>query len=166
MGRDGHVLDTLLPAGCLKVSSAASYGVSACGPLRYAAGSPSDRAILGSAQHTVSVHELRHVFDGPCLPDWQVVAQLTTALWSLPEITRPLRGQARSTTGPGCDLHRPAYLAYASACHRPAAGGRLPRSAASDRTARAAGPVDRLGFRRAVSGLRGSAADLPRSSGA
>ncbi|MER5747100.1 helix-turn-helix transcriptional regulator [Streptomyces sp. NPDC002225] len=70
--------------------------------LRYAAGSPSDRAILKSAQHTIAMHEFRQAFEGPGLPDWQVVAQLTTALWGLPETARPLWRRARSIPGTGC----------------------------------------------------------------
>ncbi|MFF3787723.1 helix-turn-helix domain-containing protein [Streptomyces sp. NPDC001933] len=65
--------------------------------LQYAAGSPNDTTILASAQHTITAAELHRAFNGPGVPDWPVVAQLTTTLQSLPDIARPLWRQARSS---------------------------------------------------------------------
>ncbi|MET9535334.1 helix-turn-helix transcriptional regulator [Streptomyces sp. NPDC006649] len=65
--------------------------------LRYAAGEPSDGAVLASAQHTITPAELDQALDGPGAPVWPVVKQLTTALQSLPEVARPLWRQAHST---------------------------------------------------------------------
>lgn len=65
--------------------------------LRYAAGSPSDKRILASVQHTLSKSELHHAFEGTGVPTWLVVQQLTIALQSLPEITRPLWRKANSS---------------------------------------------------------------------
>ncbi|MFE6023093.1 helix-turn-helix domain-containing protein [Streptomyces sp. NPDC056441] len=64
--------------------------------LHYAAGSPSDTRILASIQRTITKTELRQAFDGPGTPGWPVVQQLTVALQSLPEITRPLWRKAQS----------------------------------------------------------------------
>ncbi|MFB7852683.1 helix-turn-helix domain-containing protein [Streptomyces sp. NPDC056053] len=66
--------------------------------LRYAAGSPNDKRILTSLQHTITQAELSQAFDGPGIPAWPVIAQLTTALQSLPDITHPLWRQAHSST--------------------------------------------------------------------
>ncbi|MEU1371854.1 hypothetical protein ABZ454_38060 [Streptomyces sp. NPDC005803] len=43
---------------------------------------------------------MRQAFEGPGVPQWQVVSQLTIAFQSLPEITRPLWRKARSTVEP------------------------------------------------------------------
>ncbi|MEU9095654.1 hypothetical protein ACIOEW_40130 [Streptomyces sp. NPDC087901] len=48
-------------------------------------------------QRTIIKAELRQAFEGPGVPQWQVVRQLTVALQSLPEITRPLWRKAHST---------------------------------------------------------------------
>ncbi|MEV0749784.1 helix-turn-helix transcriptional regulator [Streptomyces sp. NPDC050273] len=68
--------------------------------LRYAAGSPSDTRILTSVQRTIIKAELRQAFEGPGVPQWQVVRQLTIAFQSLPEITWPLWRRAHSTVKP------------------------------------------------------------------
>ncbi|WP_333732589.1 helix-turn-helix domain-containing protein [Streptomyces sp. IBSBF 3010] len=66
--------------------------------LRYAAGSPSDKQILASLQRSITKDELRKAFDGPGVPEWPVVQQLTLALQSLPDITRPLWRKAHTDT--------------------------------------------------------------------
>ncbi|MET7344670.1 helix-turn-helix domain-containing protein [Streptomyces sp. NPDC005547] len=63
--------------------------------LRYAAGSPSEKQILTSLKQGITKAELRQAFDGPGVPEWQVVQQLTAALQSLPEISRSLWSNAR-----------------------------------------------------------------------
>ncbi|MER7729224.1 helix-turn-helix transcriptional regulator [Streptomyces sp. NPDC096323] len=65
--------------------------------LRYAAGSPSDTRILASVQRTIIKADVRQAFEGPGVPQWQVVRQLTVAFQSLPEITWPLWRKAHST---------------------------------------------------------------------
>ncbi|WP_406414134.1 helix-turn-helix transcriptional regulator [Streptomyces halstedii] len=65
--------------------------------LRYAAGSPSDERILASVQNTVTKAELHQAFEGPGIPAWPVIHQLTTAFQSLPDITRPLWRRARTS---------------------------------------------------------------------
>ncbi|WLQ53653.1 XRE family transcriptional regulator (plasmid) [Streptomyces poriferorum] len=69
--------------------------------LHYAAGSPSDTRIVSSVQRTIIKAEVRQAFEGPGVPQWQVVRQLTIAFQSLPEITWPLWRKARSTVEPG-----------------------------------------------------------------
>ncbi|MCX4970833.1 helix-turn-helix domain-containing protein [Streptomyces sp. NBC_00654] len=66
--------------------------------LRYAAGSPDDKQILKSTHHTITTAELHQAFDGPGVPVWPVISQLTMALQSLPDIARPLWRRARSST--------------------------------------------------------------------
>ena len=68
--------------------------------LRYAAGSPSDEAILASAQHTITIAELRQALNGPGVPAWAAVARLTTTLQALPETARPLWRQTLTDIGP------------------------------------------------------------------
>ncbi len=65
--------------------------------LRYAAGSPTDKRVLASVHHTITKAELRQALEGPGVPEWQVVHQLTTAFQSLPDITRPLWRNAQSS---------------------------------------------------------------------
>ncbi|MET7636787.1 helix-turn-helix transcriptional regulator [Streptomyces sp. NPDC005499] len=65
--------------------------------LHYAAGSPNDKRVLASVQHTITKAELRQALEGPGVPEWQVVHQLTTAFQSLPDITRPLWRNAQSS---------------------------------------------------------------------
>ncbi|MFJ2271940.1 helix-turn-helix domain-containing protein [Streptomyces sp. NPDC087228] len=65
--------------------------------LRYAAGSPSDETVLASAQHTINATELRLALNGPGIPVWPVVAQLTAALQGLPDTARPLWRQAHAS---------------------------------------------------------------------
>lgn len=71
--------------------------------LHYAAGSPSDARIIKSVQNTISKAELRQAFDGPGVPGWPVVQQLTVALQSLPDYTRPMWRKAQSTGGTAPD---------------------------------------------------------------
>ncbi|MGQ4353057.1 helix-turn-helix domain-containing protein [Streptomyces drozdowiczii] len=63
--------------------------------LRYAAGSPSERQILASLKQGITRTELCQALDGPGVPEWPVIQQLTVALQSLPEISRPLWSSAR-----------------------------------------------------------------------
>ncbi|MEU3226748.1 helix-turn-helix domain-containing protein [Streptomyces sp. NPDC006976] len=67
--------------------------------LHYAAGSPTHERILDSVEHTITKPELRQALDGRGVPDWPVVRQLTVALQSLPEITRPLWRKAQAEAG-------------------------------------------------------------------
>lgn len=64
--------------------------------LHYAAGSPTDARILAYTQRTFIAAELHQAFEGPGVPEWPVIAQLVTALQSLPDIARPLWRQAQS----------------------------------------------------------------------
>ncbi|MGW0608681.1 helix-turn-helix domain-containing protein [Streptomyces sp. NPDC002640] len=66
--------------------------------LRYANGWPSEQTILASAQDSITLEDLRQAFDGPGVPGWPVVAQLTAALQALPETARPLWRRAQSAT--------------------------------------------------------------------
>ncbi|MET9535749.1 XRE family transcriptional regulator, partial [Streptomyces sp. NPDC006649] len=45
--------------------------------LQYAAGEPSTKAILASAQHIITPDELDQALDGPGVPAWPVVKRLT-----------------------------------------------------------------------------------------
>ncbi|WP_381805366.1 helix-turn-helix domain-containing protein [Streptomyces niveus] len=66
--------------------------------LRYAAGSPSSRTILVSTQHAVTAAELTEALEGPSVPVWPTVRQITMALQGLPEVTLPLWRRAHSST--------------------------------------------------------------------
>lgn len=70
--------------------------------LRYAAGSPSDKRVLASVQHTITKGELRRALEGPGVPEWQIVHQLTTAFQSLPAVTRPLWRKAMASVEASC----------------------------------------------------------------
>lgn len=65
--------------------------------LRYANGWPSEEKILASTQHTVTAAELRQALEGPGVPSWLAVAQITAALQALPDTARPLWRRAQST---------------------------------------------------------------------
>ncbi|MDJ1645379.1 helix-turn-helix domain-containing protein [Streptomyces pakalii] len=66
--------------------------------LRYAAGSPTTETILASTHNTISAVDLRQALEGPGVPVWPVVSQITNALQGLPDITRPLWRRAIATT--------------------------------------------------------------------
>lgn len=65
--------------------------------LHYAAGSPSDTKILATTQRTIIKADVRQALEGPGVPGWPVVRQLTIAFQSLPETTRPLWRKTQST---------------------------------------------------------------------
>ncbi|MET9347749.1 helix-turn-helix domain-containing protein [Streptomyces termitum] len=66
--------------------------------LRFADGSPSDEDLMVSTSHALAIAELRQAFDGPGLPSWEVIRQLTVALQSMPKIALPLWKRARDHT--------------------------------------------------------------------
>ncbi|WP_221354619.1 helix-turn-helix domain-containing protein [Streptomyces beigongshangae] len=70
--------------------------------LHYAFGSPKPGVALAAAQHALSADDLHRALHGPGVPDWPVIEQLTIALQSLPNITRPLwrRAQRAAENGP------------------------------------------------------------------
>ncbi|MEV3850410.1 helix-turn-helix transcriptional regulator [Streptomyces microflavus] len=76
--------------------------------LRYANGSPSDRAVIASSQHAISIADLRQALQGRAVPEWPVVSQLVTALQGLPEVALPLWRRARSSTET-CTLRAEAF---------------------------------------------------------
>ncbi|MGW3521700.1 helix-turn-helix domain-containing protein [Streptomyces hydrogenans] len=68
--------------------------------LRFAAGSPSAEALAASTRHALTAADLHQAFEGPGVPSWHVVRQLTVALQSLPRIALPLWNRARDHTPP------------------------------------------------------------------
>ncbi|MFE3074232.1 helix-turn-helix domain-containing protein [Streptomyces sp. NPDC059247] len=64
--------------------------------LLYAAGSPDEKTVLRSTQGTLTADELRQALEGPRIPSWVAVKQLTLALQSLPQITLPMWRRAQS----------------------------------------------------------------------
>ncbi|MCR8945072.1 helix-turn-helix transcriptional regulator [Streptomyces sp. OUCMDZ-4982] len=66
--------------------------------LRYANGSPHDRAVIASSQHAITISDLRQALKGRTVPEWSVVSQLVTALQGLPDVALPLWRRARSST--------------------------------------------------------------------
>jgi transcriptional regulator with XRE-family HTH domain len=62
--------------------------------LHYAAGSPEPGVVL-AAQHTLHAEDFHRALHGPGVPDWSVIARLTIALQSLPNIARPLWRRAQ-----------------------------------------------------------------------
>ncbi|MER6639054.1 hypothetical protein [Streptomyces microflavus] len=76
--------------------------------LRYANGSPSDRAVIASSQHAITIADLRQALQGRAVPEWPVVSQLVTALQGLPEVALPLWRRARSSTET-CTLRAEAF---------------------------------------------------------
>ncbi|WP_037613759.1 helix-turn-helix domain-containing protein [Streptomyces albus] len=83
---DGVPVKTDDPAGYLRTYLRA---------LHYAAGSPGEDAIL-SSMSTLTTHQLRQALHGPDVPDWDVIAQVVTALQGLSETARPMWQRARN----------------------------------------------------------------------
>ncbi|MFD8692708.1 XRE family transcriptional regulator [Streptomyces sp. NPDC059651] len=78
--------------------------------LHYAAGSPSDTKILATAQRTINKSDVRNALEGPGVPDWHVIRQLTVAFQSLPETTRPLWRKTQSTVATADATTIPAHV--------------------------------------------------------
>ncbi|MFJ4007757.1 helix-turn-helix domain-containing protein [Streptomyces sp. NPDC090023] len=64
--------------------------------LHFALGSPKRNTIIASAQNTITADEVDSALDGPGLPDWRAVEQITYALQSLPNAARPLWRRAQA----------------------------------------------------------------------
>ncbi|WP_031032739.1 helix-turn-helix domain-containing protein [Streptomyces albus] len=90
---DGVPMKTDDPAGYLRTYLRA---------LHYAAGSPSEDAVLASMS-ALTVHQLRQALHGPDVPDWGVIAQVVTALQGLSRTARPMWERARNTPTAGPD---------------------------------------------------------------
>ncbi|MGW1143635.1 helix-turn-helix domain-containing protein [Streptomyces sp. NPDC002454] len=64
--------------------------------LHYAAGSPTEDAILTTGCHTLTALQLSQALDGPGTPSWPVVRKVTLTLHGIPTLVLPLWKQAAS----------------------------------------------------------------------